>query len=98
MQHEQPNCGARAKTLSASAIEQLAEGAHSLSFSQPSLSERLKEVGAQLAPASARARELEWQLAEANARALAQEQIGEPLRAYLDKIAAGSATAAAEKG
>jgi CII-binding regulator of phage lambda lysogenization HflD len=62
------------------------------------LAERLKEVDAQLAPASARTRELELQLAEANARALAQEQIGEQLRVYLDKIAAGPATAAAPKG
>jgi chromosome segregation ATPase len=62
------------------------------------LAERLKEVDAQLAPASARTRELELQLAEANARALAQEQIGEQLRVYLDKIAAGPARAAAPKG
>jgi hypothetical protein len=33
MQHEQPNCGARAKTWSASAIDQLADWAQSLSFS-----------------------------------------------------------------
>lgn len=62
------------------------------------LSERLKALDAQLEPATARARELELQLAEANARALAQEQIGEQLRIYLDKIAAGAATAAAPKG
>jgi chromosome segregation ATPase len=61
------------------------------------LTERLKELDAQLALASARTRELELQLAEANARALAQEQIGEQLRVYLDKIAAGPATAAAPK-
>ncbi|HWV17669.1 MAG TPA: hypothetical protein VNZ68_03740 [Rhodocyclaceae bacterium] len=59
------------------------------------LTERFKEVETQLAPASARTRELELQLAEANARALAQEQIGEQLRMYLDKIAVGPATAAA---
>jgi chromosome segregation ATPase len=57
------------------------------------LAERMKEVDAQLAPANARTRELELQLAEANAKALAQEQIGEQLRVYLDKIAAGPATA-----
>lgn len=62
------------------------------------LSERLKALDAQLEPATARARELELQLAEANARALAQEQIGEQLHIYLDKIAAGAATAAAPKG
>jgi hypothetical protein len=61
------------------------------------LAERMKEVDAQLAPANARTRELELQLAEANAKALAHEQIGEQLRVYLDKIAAGPATAAAPK-
>src|SRR5476649_2656453 len=59
------------------------------------LAERFKEVETQLAPANARTRELELQLAKANARALAQEQIGEQLRVYLDKIAAGPATATA---
>lgn len=53
------------------------------------LVERVKEVDAQLAPASTKIRELELQLAEVNARALAQEQIGEQLRGYLDKIAVG---------
>lgn len=53
------------------------------------MAERLKEVDAQFAPANARIRELELQLTEANAKALAQEQIGEQLRLYLDKIAAG---------
>ncbi len=62
------------------------------------LAERLKEVDTRLAPVSARVRELELQLAEANARALAQEQIGEQLRVYLDKIAAGPATMTAPEG
>jgi len=36
-------------------------------------------------PASAGTQDLELKLAEANARALAQEQIGEQLRVYLEK-------------
>lgn len=55
------------------------------------LAGRLKEMDAQLAPASTKIRELELQLTEANARALAQEQIGEQLRVYFDKIAASAA-------
>ncbi len=58
------------------------------------LAEQLNTVNAELAPALERARELELQLAQANAKAAAQEQIGDQLRAYVDKIAAGSAGAA----
>lgn len=55
------------------------------------LAEQLKTANAEIEPARARTRELEIQLAQANARAAAQEQIGEQLRAYLDKIAAAPA-------
>ena len=57
------------------------------------LAEQLKAANAQIEPAHARTRELEIQLAQANARATAQEQIGEQLRAYLDKIAATASAA-----
>ena len=50
------------------------------------LSEQLKSADAQLEPAKARARELELALAQADAKLQSQEQIGEQLRAYLDKI------------
>lgn len=51
------------------------------------LNEQLKEANNQLAPMKAQLRELELLLAQANAKAQAQEQIGEQLRVYLDKIA-----------
>jgi myosin heavy subunit len=56
------------------------------------LTEQLTAAEAALAPSEARARELELQLAQANAKAQAQEQIGEQLRAYLDKMAIAPAT------
>lgn len=52
------------------------------------LAERLKEAHNQSAPLKAQVRELELMLAQANAKVQAQEQIGEQLRGYLDKIAA----------
>jgi chromosome segregation ATPase len=60
------------------------------------LAEQLKNVNEQLAPVLARSRELELQLVQANARAGAQEQIGEQLRAYIDKIASGQVTAGSQ--
>ncbi|SEN82183.1 replication region DNA-binding N-term [Duganella sp. CF517] len=54
------------------------------------LSEQLKAAEAQLAPTEARAREFELLLAQATAKVQAQEQLGEQLQAYLDKISAGS--------
>lgn len=53
------------------------------------LGEQLKAAEAQLEPAKARAREFELLLAQANAKVQAQEQIGEQLQAYLDKMTAG---------
>lgn len=50
------------------------------------LSEQLKSAEAQLEPVKARTRELELALAQANAQVQSQEQIGEQLRAYVDKI------------
>jgi hypothetical protein len=58
------------------------------------LSEQLKAAEAQLEPAKARLREFELLLAQANAKVLAQDQIGEQLQAYLDKMTAGSKTKA----
>lgn len=57
------------------------------------MGEQLNTVRAELATALARSRELELELAQANAKAEAQEQIGDQLRAYLDKIAARPAAA-----
>ncbi|WP_170909667.1 hypothetical protein [Janthinobacterium sp. TND4EL3] len=45
-----------------------------------------------MAPVKAPVRELELLLAQANAKLQAQEQIGEQLRTYLDKITTGSAS------
>ena len=56
------------------------------------LSEQLKAAEAQLEPAKARLREFELLLAQANAKVQAQDQIGEQLQAYLDKMTAGSKT------
>lgn len=50
------------------------------------LSEQLKAADAQLEPAKARAHTLEVALAQADAKIQSQEQIGEQLRAYVDKI------------
>jgi hypothetical protein len=58
------------------------------------LSDQLKASQAQLEPAKARLREFELLLAQANAKAQAQDQIGEQLQAYLDKMTAGSKTKA----
>lgn len=57
------------------------------------LGEHLQSAKAEVEPARTRIYELEIQLAQANARAAAQEQIGEQLRAYIDKIVAGPVTA-----
>lgn len=61
------------------------------------LTEQLNIAADQIAPVKAQVRELELLLAQANAKAQAQEQIGEQLRAYLDKIAATSTTPEAGK-
>ncbi len=53
------------------------------------LGEQQNAVRAELASALARSRELELELAQTNAKAAAQEQIGDQLRAYVEKIAAG---------
>lgn len=50
------------------------------------LGERLKAAEAQLEPAKAKGHEFELLLAQANAKIQAQEQIGEQLQAYLDKV------------
>ena len=52
------------------------------------LGEQVATMESALAPAQARARELELLLAQAEARAQVQEQMGEQLRAYLDRMAA----------
>ncbi|MPQ55994.1 DNA-binding protein [Duganella sp. FT27W] len=52
------------------------------------LGEQAAAMESALAPAQARARELELLLAQAEARAQVQEQVGEQLRAYLDRMAA----------
>lgn len=57
------------------------------------LGDQLKSAKAEIEPARSRALDLEIQLAHASARAIAQEQIGDQLRAYLDKIVAPPATA-----
>ncbi|MYM28323.1 integrase [Duganella sp. CY15W] len=54
------------------------------------LTEQLNNANDQIAPIKAQVRELELLLAQANAKVQAQEQIGEQLRAYLDKIASTS--------
>jgi hypothetical protein len=61
------------------------------------LTEQLKNANDQMAPVKAQVRELELLLAQANAKAQAQEQIGEQLRAYLDKIAVASTAPEAGK-
>lgn len=50
------------------------------------LSEQLKAADAPLEAARAKARDFELLLAQANAKIQAQEQIGEQLRAYVDKM------------
>lgn len=54
------------------------------------LTEQLNNANDQMAPVKAQVRELELLLAQTNAKVQAQEQIGEQLQAYLDKIAATS--------
>ncbi|MYM85452.1 integrase [Duganella sp. FT50W] len=61
------------------------------------LTEQLNNANDQMAPIKAQVRELELLLAQANAKAQAQEQIGEQLHAYLDKIAATSPIPEARK-
>lgn len=51
------------------------------------LQEQVSVTAAELAPIRERNRELELQLAQAQARSQAQDQIGEQVRAYLDKLA-----------
>ena len=58
------------------------------------LAEQLKAAESLATPTSTRIRELELQLAQASASVLAQEQIGDHLRAYVDKIAAGQGASA----
>lgn len=52
------------------------------------LTEQLRDANNQMAPVKAKVRELELLLAQSNAKVQAQEEIGEQLRSYLDKIAA----------
>lgn len=61
------------------------------------LAEQLNNANDQMAPVKAQVRELELLLAQANAKAQAQEQIGEQLWVYLDKIAATSTAPEAGK-
>jgi chromosome segregation ATPase len=61
------------------------------------LTEQLKNANDQIAPIKAQVRELELMLAQASAKVQAQEQIGEQLQAYLDKIAATSSAPEAGK-
>ena len=61
------------------------------------LAEQLAAANGQITPVKSHVRELELSLAQANARLQAQEQIGEQLRAYLDKIAVTSTVHAAGK-
>lgn len=52
------------------------------------LQEQLSIAASELTPIKEHNRELELQLAQAQARSQAQDQIGEQVRAYLDKLAA----------
>lgn len=61
------------------------------------LAEQLAAANDQITPIKTQVRELELLLAQANAKLQAQEQIGEQLRAYLDKLAAAPNVAAAGK-
>jgi chromosome segregation ATPase len=61
------------------------------------MAEQLKEAGNLAAPATARIRDLELQLAEANAQARSHEQIGDQLRAYLDKLVSEQSTSVSKK-
>jgi len=61
------------------------------------LTEQLNNANDQMAPIKVQVRELELLLAQANAKAQAQEQIGEQLRAFLDKIAATPTASEAAK-
>lgn len=71
-------------------IEMLQSLQQQLHHTEHQLTSKVAEVGLlneQLSAASNQIRELERMLAQAQAKAQAQEQIGEHLRAYLDKIA-----------
>jgi chromosome segregation ATPase len=61
------------------------------------LAEDLREANGQIVPVQLQLRELELLLAQANAKLEAQEQIGEQLRAYLDKIAAAPTATRADR-
>ncbi|RFP10963.1 integrase [Duganella sp. BJB488] len=61
------------------------------------LAEQLAAANDQITPIKTQVRELELSLAQANAKLQGQEQIGEQLRAYLDKIAAAPNAAGAGK-
>jgi chromosome segregation ATPase len=61
------------------------------------LAEQLLAANDQITTIKAQVRELELSLAQADAKLQAQEQIGEQLRAYLDKIAATPATAGPDR-
>lgn len=61
------------------------------------LAEQLVAANDQIAPIKKQVRELELALAQANAKLQLQEQIGDQLRSYLDKIAATSTTPEAGK-
>lgn len=61
------------------------------------LAEQLGGANNQMAPLKAQVRELELMLAQASAKVQAQEQIGEQLRIYLDKIATTPATSGADR-
>lgn len=61
------------------------------------LAEQLGAANNQMAPLKAQVRELELMLAQASAKVQAQEQIGEQLRIYLDKIATTPATSGADR-
>lgn len=54
------------------------------------LTKQLKGANDQITPLKAQVGELELLLAQANAKAQAQEQMGEQLRAYFDKVATRS--------
>ncbi len=61
------------------------------------LAEQQRDAEIQMAQVKAQVREMELLLAQANAKIQAQEQIGEQLRTYLDKIAATPAVPAANR-
>jgi len=60
------------------------------------LAEQLRAANDQLAPVRVEVREMELLLAQANAKLQAQEQIGQQLRAYVDKIVSAPAASGAD--